>query len=123
MERAICYPAAFAPVDRDEMVYLDGGGVVGDAVNTATSGVKVLGGVATAVGVGVLVTSYIWGIRQARDWLDDNAEGNVFTILGKATDDLTADMSQSISYFTRDLVATIAVVGLWPISIPLLIFT
>lgn len=130
MEHTIRYPEHFAPVAQEEMVYLNGGSVVDsignavdDTVNAAASTVKVLGTVATIVGVCVLATSYIWGIQQANRWLDDNAEGNVFTILGKAIDDLTADMSQSVSYFTRDLVAAVAVVGLWPLSIPLLILT
>ena len=130
MEHAIRYPEHFAPIAQDEMVYLNGGGVVDsignvvdDTVTAATGTVKVLGTVATIVGVCVLGTSYIWGIQQANRWLDDNADGNVFTILGRALDDLSADMSQSVSYFTRDLVASVAVVALWPLSIPLLILT
>ena len=110
------------------MVYLDVGSVLDNvgnaidgAVDTATSALNVLGIVATVVGVCVLGSSYIWGIRQADAWLDNNAEGNIFTILGRAIDDLGADMSQSLSHFTSDLVATITVVGLWPLSIPLLI--
>ena len=110
MKDTIRYPEHFAPVAEEEMVYLNGGGgldSVGDAidgaVDTATSALNVLGIVAA--------------------WLDDNAEGNIFTILGRAVDDLGADMSQSLSHFTRDLVATITVVGLWPLSIPLLILS
>ena len=130
MEHAIRYPEHFAPIAQDEMVYLNGGSVadsignvVDYTVNAAASTVKVLGTVATIVGVCVLGASYLWGIQQANSWLDDNSDGNVFTILGRALDDLTADMSKSVSYFTRDLVASVAVVALWPISIPLLIFT
>ena len=130
MENKIRYPEHFAPVAQDEMVYLTGGSIlddVGDAVDGAvhatSTAINVVGVVATVVGVCVLGASYIWGIQQCKQWLDDNAEGNVFTILGKAVDDLGADMSQSLSYFTRDLVATFAIVGLWPLSIPLLIFT
>ena len=128
MKDTIRYPEHFAPIAEEEMVYLDGGNVldnvgnaIDDAVDTATSALNVLGIVATVVGVCVLGSSYIWGIRQADAWLDNNAEGNIFTILGRAIDDLGADMSQSLSHFTRDLVATITVVGLWPLSIPLLI--
>ena len=119
MKDAIRYPEHFAPVAKDEMVYLTGGGIV----DTTASAINAMGTIATIVGVAVLATSYIWGIQQANRWLDDNAEGNIFTILGKAVDDLGADMSKSLSYFTRDLVAAVAVVGLWPLSIPLLIFT
>ncbi len=130
MKDAIRYPKHFAPVAQDEMVYLTGGGIVdsvGNAVDsvvdTTASAINAMGTIATIVGVAVLATSYIWGIQQANRWLDDNAEGNIFTILGRAVDDLGADMSKSLSYFTRDLVAAVAVVGLWPLSIPLLIFT
>ena len=130
MKDTIRYPEHFAPVAEEEMVYLNGGGVldnVGDAidgaVDTATSALNVLGIVATVVGVCVLGSSYVWGIRQANAWLDDNGDGNIFTILGKAVDDLGADMSKSLSHFTRDLVAAVTVVGLWPLSIPLLILS
>ncbi len=126
METTIRYPDHFAPVAEDEMVYLNGGSVgdvVEGAVDAVTSALGVLGTIATIVGVCVIGSSYIWGIQQANNWLDDNAEGNIFTILGKAVDDLGNDMSQSLSHFTRDLVATVAVVGLWPLSIPLLILT
>ena len=130
MKDTIRYPEHFAPIAEEEMVYLDGGSVldnvgnaIDDAVDTATSALNVLGLVATVGGVCVLGSSYIWGIRQADAWLDNNAEGNIFTILGRAIDDLGADMSQSLSHVTRDLVATITVVGLWPLSIPLLILS
>ena len=125
MKDAIRYPEHFAPVAQDEMVYLTGGGIVDSVGNadTTASAINAMGTIATIVGVAVLATSYIWGIQQANRWLDDNAEGNIFTILGRAVDDLGADMSKSLSYFTRDLVAAVAVVGLWPLSIPLLIFT
>lgn len=130
MRDTIRYPEHFAPVAQDEMVYLTGGGLVDNVtgaidgmVDTTASAVNALGTVATIVGVCVLGTSYIWGIQQANRWLDKNADGNIFTILGRAVDDLGADMSQSLSYFTRDLVAAFAVVALWPLSIPLLIFT
>ena len=130
MEDNIRYPEHFAPVSEEDMVYLNGGALldgVGDAidgaVNTVNTTVRILGTVATVVGVCVLGASYIWGIRQASAWLDDNADGNVFTILGRAVDDLGEDMSQSPSHFMRDLVASVVVVGLWPLSIPLLILT
>ncbi len=108
------------------MVYLNGGSLsdtVDNVVDSASSALNVLGIVATVVGVCVLGSSYVWGIRQANAWLDDNGDGNIFTILGKAVDDLGADMSKSLSHFTRDLVAAVTVVGLWPLSIPLLILS
>ena len=126
MKDTIRYPDHFAPVAEEEMVYLNGGSLsdtVDNVVDSASSALNVLGIVATVVGVCVLGSSYVWGIRQANAWLDDNGDGNIFTILGKAVDDLGADMSKSLSHFTRDLVATITVVGLWPLSIPLLILS
>ena len=130
MKQKIRYPEHFAPIAEDEMVYLNGGSLfedvgnaVDDAVDATNKTLGTLGTVASVVGVVVLGASYIWGLQQANRWLDDNAEGNIFTILGRAVDDLGADMSKSLSYFTRDLVAAVAVVGLWPLSIPLLIFT
>ena len=132
MEANIRYPEHFAPVAEEEMVYLTGGSILNDVVDGVTdvvdgavgvtnSALGALGTIATVVGVCVLGVSYIWGIQQANSWLDHNGDGNLFTILGRAVDDLGADMSQSLSHFTRDLVATITVVGLWPLSIPLLI--
>lgn len=124
MKDTIRYPDHFAPVAEEEMVYLNGGSLsdtVDNVVDSASSALNVLGIVATVVGVCVLGSSYVWGIRQANAWLDDNGDGNIFTILGKAVDDLGADMSKSLSHFTRDLVAAVTVVGLWPLSIPLLI--
>ena len=126
MKDTIRYPDHFAPVAEEEMVYLNGGSLsdtVDNVVDSASSALNVLGIVATVVGVCVLGSSYVWGIRQANAWLDDNGDGNIFTILGKAVDDLGADMSKSLSHFTRDLVAAVKVVGLWPLSIPLLILS
>ncbi len=108
METKLHYPERYALVSEDEMTYLDGGSAVGTAM--------------TVVGACVLGASYIWGIRQARSWLEDNGEGNIFTVAGKALDDLSADMSKSLSYFIRDGVAAATVVGLWPLSIILLVF-
>ena len=126
MKDTIRYPDDLAPVAEEEMVYLNGGSLsdtVDNVVDSASSALNVLGIVATVVGVCVLGSSYVWGIRQANAWLDDNGDGNIFTILGKAVDDLGADMSKSLSHFTRDLVAAVTVVGLWPLSIPLLILS
>ena len=126
MKDTLRYPDHFAPVAEEEMVYLNGGSLsdtVDNVVDSASSALNVLGIVATVVGVCVLGSSYVWGIRQANAWLDDNGDGNIFTILGKAVDDLGADMSKSLSHFTRDLVAAVTVVGLWPLSIPLLILS
>ena len=128
MKQKIRYPEHFAPIAEDEMVYLNGGSLfedvgnaVDDAVDVTNKTLGTLGTVASVVGVVVLGASYIWGLQQANRWLDNNADGNIFTILGRAVDDLGADMSKSVSYFARDLVAAGMVVALWPISIPVLL--
>ncbi|HIV43420.1 MAG TPA: hypothetical protein H9996_04340 [Candidatus Faecalibacterium avium] len=128
MKQKIRYPEHFAPIAEDEMVYLNGGSLfedvgnaVDDAVDATNKTLGTLGTVASVVGVVVLGASYIWGLQQANRWLDNNADGNIFTILGRAVDDLGADMSKSVSYFARDLVAAGMVVALWPISIPVLL--
>ena len=128
MKQKIRYPEHFVPIAEDEMVYLNGGSLfedvgnaVDDAVDATNKTLGTLGTVASVVGVVVLGASYIWGLQQANRWLDNNADGNIFTILGRAVDDLGADMSKSVSYFARDLVAAGMVVALWPISIPVLL--
>ena len=77
----------------------------------------------TVVGAVVLASSYIWGIKQARTWLqqDGNKDGNFFTVMGRATDALAADMGKSAGNFVRDAVSTIMVVALAPLSAILLV--
>ena len=103
MKQKIRYREHFAPIGEEEMVYLHGGSLFED--------------VGIAVDDAVVATNK----TLANRWLDNNADGNIFTILGRAVDDLGADMSKSVSYFARDLVAAGMVVALWPISIPVLL--
>ena len=109
------YPAEYAVLSDNEMTYTQGG-ALSDAVSVATTA-------ATIVGAVVLVSSYVWGIGQARTWLqtDGNKEGNFFTVLGRATDAIGADMKQSAGNFVRDAVSTTMVVALAPLSAVLLI--
>ena len=102
------YPADYAVLSNEEMTYTTGGGAV-DA--------------ATVVGAVVLASSYIWGIKQARTWLqqDGNKDGNFFTVMGRATDALAADMGKSAGNFVRDAVSTTMVVALAPLSAILLV--
>ena len=51
----------------------------------------------------------------------ENRKGNVFTVIGRALDDIGEDMSQSPSNFLRDVVSTAAVVGLAPVSVVLML--
>ena len=83
------YPADYAVLSNEEMTYTTGGGAVDDAASLATT--------AATVGQVVLASSYIWGIKQARTWLqqDGNKDGNFFTVMGRATDALAADMGKS----------------------------
>ena len=86
-------------------------------------GGSAVGGVVTVVGVAVLASSYVWGISQAKDWLSvsSNRKGNLFTVLGRASDALSNDMSKSPSNFLRDTVAAGTVIALAPLSAILLI--
>ena len=110
------YPADYAVLSNEEMTYTTGGSAVDSAVGFVSTA-------ATVVGTVVLASSYIWGIRQARTWLqqDGNKEGNFFTVLGRATDAIVSDMGKSASNFVRDAVSTTMVVALAPLSAILLI--
>ncbi len=125
MEKNLRLPAGYAVLDEEELTYTTGGGAVTDAitgtVDTVTSAAKttynVISIAATVIGVGVLLSSYVWGIRQSRSWLAENRyEGNFLTVMGLAMDDLAADMSSSTANLVRDLVSTFTVVALAPIS-------
>ena len=112
--KKMLYPAEYAVLSPDEMTYTEGGSLQ-DAATVAVAAAAIVGTV-------VLASSYMWGIGQARTWLntDGNKEGNVFTILGRATDAIGADMQQSPSNFVRDAVSTTMVVALAPLSAVLL---
>ena len=78
----------------------------------------------------VIIVAYLFhfrnqigGIKQARTWLqqDGNKDGNFFTVMGRATDALAADMGKSAGNFVRDAVSTIMVVALAPLSAILLV--
>ena len=116
MMKKMNYPADYAVLSNEEMTYTTGGGAVDDAASLATTA-------ATVVGAVVLASSYIWGSKQARTWLlqDGNKDGNFFTVMGRATDALAADMGKSAGNFVRDAVSTIMVVALAPLSAILLV--
>lgn len=78
MMKKMNYPADYAVLSNEEMTYTTGGGAVDDAAGIATTA-------ATVVGAVVLASSYIWGIKQARTWLqqDGNKDGNFFTVMGR----------------------------------------
>ena len=108
--------AYYNVLSTEEMTYTTGGGTIDDAAGIATTA-------ATVVGAVVLASSYVWGIGQARTWLqqEGNKDGNFFTVLGRATDAIAADMSKSASNFVRDAVSATTVVALAPLSAILLI--
>ena len=112
MKNELKMPAHCAVVTEDEMTYVEGGSYL-DALSTA----------ATVGGAVVLGASYVWGSGPARSWLNqkENRKGNVFTVIGRALDDIGEDMSQSPSNFLRDAVSTAAVVGLAPVSVVLML--
>ena len=109
MKKYMELPAGYTALSEDEMTYTSGGSAVG--------------GVVTVVGVAVLASSYVWGISQAKDWLSvsSNRKGNLFNVLGRASDALSEDMSKSPSNFLCDTVAAGTVIALAPLSAILLI--
>lgn len=115
MNKNLNLPAECAVLSREEMTYTEGGG--------SSGAFGVLGMAATAVGAVVLASSYVWGIGQARNWLNDdsNHTGNFLTVAGRALDAVLADMAVSPSNFVRDAVSTTMVVGLAPLSAILLL--
>ena len=136
MKKYMELPADYAVLSDDEMTYTTGGGAVDNAAGLATTA-------ATVVGAVVLASSYIWGIKQARTWLqqdgdrngmrpqfnknrdgfnkDGNKDGNFFTVMGRATDAIAADMGKSAGNFVRDAVSATMVVALAPLSAILLV--
>ena len=109
MTNKLNLPASYAVMNEEEMTYTQGGSALGAA--------------ATVVGAVVLGSSYLWGISQAKDWLSvsRNRKGNLFTVLGRASDALSEDMSKSPSNFLRDTVAAGTGIALAPLSAILLI--
>lgn len=102
-------PANCSPLSEEEMIYTEGG---------ATDAKGIVIGVCAVVGGIVLGSSYVWGIGQAREWMSysKNREGNFFTVLGRAIDDIGEDMSNSPGNFLRDAVSTTMIVVLAPLS-------
>ena len=113
MNKNMNLPAEYAVLSEEEMTYTQGGSDIGGFATTA----------ATVVGAVVLGASYVWGIGTARSWLNqkENRKGNVFTVIGRALDDIGEDMSKSAANFVRDAVSSTMVVALAPLSAVLLI--
>ncbi len=106
MKNELKMPAHCAVVSEDEMTYVEGGSDL-DALSTA----------ATVVGAVVLVLSHVWGIGTARSRLNQKENRkDVFTVIGRALDDIGEDMSQSPSNFLRDVVSTAPAAGLAPVT-------
>ena len=105
MKKYMELPAEYTVLSEDEMTYTSGGS-------------DVFGTVITVAGIAVLASSYVWGISRAREWMSvsSNRQGNVFTIVGRASDDLAKDMSKSASNCLRDAVSTAMVVAFAPLS-------
>ena len=111
-------PAGYTVLSEEEMTYTEGGSAILTGLVAVTS----------TIGFGVLGSSYIWGIQQGRAWQaktwlkqDGNKNGNFFTVLGRAFDDIGADMKQSASNALRDGVSVATLVALAPLSAILLL--
>ena len=106
-------PAGYTVLSEEEMTYTEGGSAILTGLVAVTS----------TIGFGVLGSSYIWGIQQGRAWLaqPDNKQGNFFTVLGRACDAISADMSLSPSNALRDGVSATTMVLLAPLTAVLLL--
>ncbi len=106
-------PAGYALLSSEEMTYTEGGGIIS----------TLLIGTSSFLGFGVLGSSYLWGIQQARNWMqeDGNSSGNVFTVLGRALDAIKDDMDQSPSNRLRDTISSATLILLAPLSFYLII--
>ena len=113
MKTNLDLPAGYAVLSEEEMTYTEGGAAILTGIIAVTS----------TIGFGVLGSSYIWGIQQSRAWLaqEGNSDGNFFTVVGRACDAISADMSKSASNALRDGVSTAMVVLLAPLSAFLLL--
>lgn len=109
MTQNLNLPANYVILTNEEMTYTEGGSL---------SAWEFLQGAATVVGALVLGSSFIWGVRQMQNWLNepDNLDGNFFTVAGRALDDIGEDMSQSPANFLRDTVSIATMVGV--VAIP-----
>lgn len=112
MKTNLDLPASYTALSEEEMTYTEGGAAILSGLIAVTS----------TIGFGVLGSSYVWGIQQGRTWLSQpsNRQGNFFTILGRACDDIGADMRQSSSNALRDGVSVATMVALAPLSAILL---
>lgn len=111
MEMNLHLPAGYASLSEEEMTYTQGGGTF-----------EIMGTVATVIGACFMGASYLWGVNQTKSWLKKNGTGgNLFTILGKGTDALVADMSKSFGNAVRDVVATGTMAVLWPLTLVLVV--
>ena len=123
MKKELQLPSHCSALTEEEMTYTTGGALnLGDALSGTF---QVLSGIATIAGVVVLGSAYVWGLRQSRAWLDkeENREGNFFTVMGRATDAVLADMRVSPTNFVRDLVSTGTMIVLWPVTALVLILS
>ena len=91
-------PAGYTVLSEEEMTYTEGGSAILTGLVAVTS----------TIGFGVLAQP-------------DNKQGNFFTVLGRAFDDIGADMKQSASNALRDGVSVATLVALAPLSAILLL--
>ena len=114
MTQNLNFPARYASLTDEEMTYTEGGSL---------SAWTFLQGTATVVGALVLGSSFIWGVSQAKNWLNDpkNRKGNIFDTVSRAMDDIHKDMSESPANFLRDSVAIATMVAVVAIPVSMAI--
>lgn len=104
METMMRMPACCGVLSEEEMTYTTGGAM--DSV----------GGVLTAVVVGVSAVNYLVGAVQARNWYNKNKGRGIFELIGKSMDDLINYSEKSVWHAFHGIFTAVELVALWPVT-------
>ena len=107
MENTLRMPNSYYVMNEEEMTYTDGGSVVGTVISAGIS-------------IGFLI-NYASCISGARNWYAAHKTNNVGTDLNNGINALSAYISSSTVNAIKGVCATVTGIGLWPISLILLV--
>jgi len=98
MEKKLILPAHSCVLPEEELVYTEGGGLIG-------------------LGLGALyVYNYIWGLSETRNWLKKNKADSVITTSTRATKATVSYMSSTLLNGIRGVITAMQLTALWPIT-------